>query len=916
VSEENLAAEAEMKMQPPNGKRPGSHSFYWLGLWLLASSWLFGLEYFSKANPIAWVALVAAGTVLICLSQTDAATQFDASTGHSFLWPAALTLMLLPAIFVTPWPYRVAPVLIVGGALLEIFVRSGRRLRAAAAGVSLAGTVLLAQSLALLAYKHFTARSHELPWPLPQLLAAVVRLFGISAAADGSDLVLPTMRANHRLAATWDFLLEPATVCFVVGGLVILALAPCRSRRQEAGLAQAEPKNQSVLTSAPARKASSTQGHDSKQTPRQNRFALSAAAEAAGLLLLAAALWLPLRAGLHVGLFLHRALRTDYESALNLMNQLWSPWPQLILLLPLALLVCGWMRNFTVPVFEWGLPEVLPRRPLLRAVGLGFATVAVLTFGILWDPVGTRKASRIAVDEFHSKWEPTDRPMDTEWYGHLSGYNYACLYDFCSRYYEMSRLTNSLSDGALANLDVLILKVPTERFTPAEIDAILRYVERGGGVLLIGEHTDVFNTSFHLNPIARSFGFEFRYDCLFGMESFFDQYCRTPRVRHPVLQNVPGFDFATSCSIDASRASGRSVIAAMGLKNSMADYHANNYYPQAIDHAAMRAGAFVQLWSARHGRGRVLAFTDSTIFSNFSAFEPGKSELFLGMLEWLNRRDRIGNPRPFALVFGAALLAWTAFVALKQPAARRLMVAAGVFGWSMTCLMLMSYQRQALPEPKPVRPLTWVTIDRTVCDGPLSKGGFIAGKADGFGIFERWILRLGYFIKRRSGLDALQGDLVVFLFPTKPVTRKFRQELLRYVEGGGRVLVLDSPTNQLSTAAMLLEPFQLSQTLLPNQAGTLSGPSGWPAVPVDGANEVAGGRALFRLNEKPVGAVARHGKGTVVALGFGSRFADTQMGVTGDVEPDAELRKVFDLQFALVRAIIQDKLEAVAVAAR
>jgi hypothetical protein len=208
-----------------------------------------------------------------------------------------------------------------------------------------------------------------------------------------------------------------------------------------------------------------------------------------------------------------------------------------------------------------------------------------------------------------------------------------------------------------------------------------------------------------------------------------------------------------------------------------------------------------------------------------------------------------------------------------------------------------------------VNPLTWVTIDRTACDGPLSKGGFIAGRTDGFGIFERWVLRLGYFIKRRSGLDALQGDLVVFLYPTKPVPAEFREGLIRYVERGGKVLVVDSPTNKLSTAAALLEPFQLSQKPLPGQTGALSGPSGWPAVPVDAANEVTGGRALFHLGGKPIGAVAGRGQGTVVALGFGSRFSDAQMGVTGDVVPDDNLRKVFDLQFALLRAIIQGKFE-------
>ena len=45
-----------------------------------------------------------------------------------------------------------------------------------------------------------------------------------------------------------------------------------------------------------------------------------------------------------------------------------------------------------------------------------------------------------------------------------------------------------------------------------------------------------------------------------------------------------------------------------------------------------------------------------------------------------------------------------------------------------------------------------------------------------------------------------------------------------------------------------------------------------------------------------------------MALGFGSRFADSNMGTTGDVVPNPELRQVFDLQFALLRAIIEDRL--------
>jgi hypothetical protein len=305
----------------------------------------------------------------------------------------------------------------------------------------------------------------------------------------------------------------------------------------------------------------------------------------------------------------------------------------------------------------------------------------------------------------------------------------------------------------------------------------------------------------------------------------------------------------------------------------------------------------------------VVAFTDSTIFSNFSAFEPGKLELWMGMLDWLNHRDRLGNPRSFLLLVGMGLLSWALVMGVKQVRARPWMVGGVALGWSLTCLGVIGYRDHSLPPPKPVRPLTWVTIDRTVCHGPLSKGGFIAGKADGFGIFERWILRLGYFIRRRSGPTALEGDAVMFFYPTEPVSAEFRKALVDYVEGGGRVLILDSPKNEKSSAAGLLEPFGLGSKALPGSAGTLAGPLGWPMVPIDASHEITGGQTLFRLNGKTVGAVVRRGKGAVIMIGFGSRFSDDQMGVTGDVVPDEKLRAVFDLQFALLRSILRKEVE-------
>jgi hypothetical protein len=834
----------------------------WAGLALLSVSWLFGLRYYHAENWPMWAALLALGTGLF--------TGLRRHTSGKAESIAALVL-LLPVIAVAPWPYRVAPLLMVAGLALCLASIPRRWPKAIGSAALLAGIILTVQALAVVACENITARSHELPRFLSLLLVGMARLLGLDAALDGSDLALYSVRTVHRLGATWELLLDPPTLCFLVGGIVTLWIVHgVRAGRQRSWWAQPT------------------------------------------LLIILVAVWLPVRAALLVSILMHRALRTEYDTPLALMNQFWNPWILLALLFVPVLLA---IRFVTAHLDEpWGLSKsagATTHRAV--AFALVFAGVFLLSFGGSWDPAGRRKEGRILVDEFHSTWEPIDRPFDTEWYGEQSGYNYACIYDYCSRFYRMGRLQARIDDAAIQDCDVLVIKVPTLRYNPEEVAALERFVKKGGGLLLIGEHTNVFDTGTHSNDIARRFGFRFRYDCLFDIDAVFEQRWQPSVVAHPIVQGMPSFDFAVSCSINPGASLGRAVIRSTGLRNLPADYHVSNFYPQVEDHAYSRYGAFIQLWATRRAAGRVAAFTDSTVFSNFSTFEPGKAELMLGLLEWLNHRNVPLHPRLWLLVGGLAFSVVGGYrisnCGLKKDGAARpqsfvLLLALGMLAWATATVAARAVHHRGMPLPKPARPFVHVVIDRTLCDTPLSKSGFLAGEANGFGIFERWILRLGYFTSRRSGWDALQGDLVVFTYPTRTVSEEFREAVVRYVASGGKVLVLDSPENTGSTANSLLYPFGLSLDSNRTLNGSLPAAGNQPAVGIEAARPVVVGTPVISLEGTPIAATVRHGQGSVTVVGFASRFADARMGVTGDVVPDAELRRVYDLEFTLLKDII------------
>jgi len=89
--------------------------------------------------------------------------------------------------------------------------------------------------------------------------------------------------------------------------------------------------------------------------------------------------------------------------------------------------------------------------------------------------------------------------------------------------------------------------------------------------------------------------------------------------------------------------------------------------------------------------------------------------------------------------------------------------------------------------------------------------------------------------------------------------------------------------------------------------GELSLLQGWPDIELDGACEITGGEPLFWVGDTPVAARATHGKGSVMAVGFGSLWNDGNMGEHWMLEPDPETALRFDVLFSVVRALLADQ---------
>ena len=89
------------------------------------------------------------------------------------------------------------------------------------------------------------------------------------------------------------------------------------------------------------------------------------------------------------------------------------------------------------------------------------------------------------------------RQLDTEWYGDFPTYSFTSLAEWLGKWYAVDVNTSRVyDDELLSGYDVLILKTPEEPIPDAEIAAIDRFVRRGGGLLLVGDHTNLLGHGY------------------------------------------------------------------------------------------------------------------------------------------------------------------------------------------------------------------------------------------------------------------------------------------------------------------------------------------------------------------------------------------------------------------------------------
>ena len=590
------------------------------------------------------------------------------------------------------------------------------------------------------------------------------------------------------------------------------------------------------------------------------------------------------------------ALHLDHEYV----GVFWLPQALALQTAPLALL----LSTLAPLPYGFGRKDPMDRRDVAFAAAAFLATTLVALLAMLRLPTEGARAT-VLIDDAHSDWAWTSVPFEKTSFTRQATYSYTNLVEFIGFHHTISvNHDNRLDDIDLSGVDVLILKTPTTSYTESEVDAVESFVSAGGGLFLIGDHTNLFGMTTNINPVAERFGLRFLDDATYDLDTGNPSIFLPSRLTtHPVSQHIEGLEFETSCTVRGPFWA-EYALAGRGLARELVDYSHINFFGNMRYDLDDWFGVFAQGLSVRHGAGRVFAFTDSTVFSNFSLYKEGRSELALAVIGYLNAGAEVASTVVWsiaALFVGAiaALARWRLVrpsVALSLPA-----IAGGVL---VSTLAVTTWHERAFALPAPSVPYRQVIFDRHFSrfDLPSLIGVRGRSRERSFDAFFVATQRLGLVPRLRADIDVAldEADTIVIINPAGAVYQRHVLGVERLLERGGNLVMLLDDNGPFYTANALLSAIG-AHVRFP-EGGNDRQDAG---VVVENMELVALPKGIQERGERlPLVHSKQIGAGRVLVVAPGQYFSQEWMGPAFN-NPDERQRLFYELEYFLFEDLLK-----------
>ncbi|MCK4658789.1 MAG: hypothetical protein KAV82_04635 [Phycisphaerae bacterium] len=354
----------------------------------------------------------------------------------------------------------------------------------------------------------------------------------------------------------------------------------------------------------------------------------------------------------------------------------------------------------------------------------------------------------------------------------------------------------------LADYDVFVVISPTERFSEERHRAIWRYVEQGGALLVLGDHTDIAGSMEPLNDLLQPVGIRFNFDSAFTATQWVNAYEVFP---HPTTVDLDAANQQLRHSTGASLSIDPGVVPVVSARWGFSDLgnRANAESAFLGDYAYQffePMSDVVVIAEARYGKGKVLVFGDTSAFQNNAlAHSNPFLERVFGYLA-----DAPGSPRWLGYLAAPVLLLMFAFTSSRHVRLPRsvpsglIIVVPSLLVLALVPALVGAPSSQAASGRR-VAYVDAAHVNRFALESWLddSVGGLLLN-----------LMRNGYLPKillDKGDLSHIRGaDIFVVIAPAMPYSDTELATVREFMETGG-LLILSAGAEEKSGAGGLLD---------------------------------------------------------------------------------------------------------------
>ena len=171
--------------------------FLWLGILFLSASWLFFIPQFATPDLVAGSLCVIAG-ILCIIGGIRSWVKKQVEIRYTIL-----LIPLLIALFVVSFPYNLGLIVLVIGLLISLFCYKSERIQGVPLGISLAGVLLLLQTMVFPLYVSFISHGHRIDILSP-VVSSLANLLGFHTSTDNGLLFVQTLQQTYPVTITWE----------------------------------------------------------------------------------------------------------------------------------------------------------------------------------------------------------------------------------------------------------------------------------------------------------------------------------------------------------------------------------------------------------------------------------------------------------------------------------------------------------------------------------------------------------------------------------------------------------------------------------------------------------------------------------------------------------------------------------------